>query len=105
VELSRFYGSIEVREWHPKRRDCLVMLTPPADWTAGMWRVVTITVRGVTRSATAALERLAASALDRRIDAIQRTTETYIHIRRDRFIFPERPSEEASEDAVDLGAV
>ena len=33
------------------------------------------------------LDRLAAEALDYWIGAIQKATETYVHIRRDRFVF------------------
>jgi hypothetical protein len=56
------------------------------DWSASRWPCPTATLEDLV-ALTHDLDRLAAKTLDYWLGTIQRTTETFIHIRRDRFVF------------------
>jgi hypothetical protein len=64
-----------------------MFLTMPADWSAAPWELPRTTIYGDTVSASYDLDRLAAQTLDYWLGSIQKATETYVHVRRDRFVF------------------
>jgi hypothetical protein len=86
VELHRLDDWLFVEKWHPKEASLSLAFDIPADWSASAWDAPLATIDDVMM-ASYDLDRLAAEALDDWIGAIQKATETYIHIRRDRFVF------------------
>jgi hypothetical protein len=84
--LYRMNNSLFVHDWHPREDFLQVTFDIPADWSVSAWGLPTVMIEDVF-TASHDLDRLAAEALDYWIGAIQKATETYVHIRRDRFVF------------------
>jgi hypothetical protein len=86
AELCRIGDRLMVQDWHPRQGLLHLIFTIPADWSASAWELP-FTARDDDHSASYDLDRLAAEALDYRLGALRKSTETYIHVRRDRFVF------------------
>jgi hypothetical protein len=84
--LYRTKNVLFVDQWHPRDDFLELIFDIPADWSASAW-VAPITMTEQVFTASYDVDRLAAEALDYYIGAIQKATETYIHVRRDRFVF------------------
>ena len=86
LTLYRWDKSLWARGWHPRGTDLDLLFDIPADWSAAAWGLPFVSIEDMM-TASYDLNRLAAAALDYWIGAIQKATETYVHIRRDRFVF------------------
>jgi hypothetical protein len=84
--LHRWGPTLWVESWHPREVNLDLHFDIPADWSASAWEVPGAMIHDIF-SVSYDLDRLVAETLDYWIGAIQRATETYIHIRRDRFVF------------------
>jgi hypothetical protein len=82
----RWENSLWVIDWHPREGHLDLNFDIPADWSASAWDIPQAMIED-TFTASYDLDRLVAEALDYWIGAIQKATEAYIHIRRDRFVF------------------
>jgi hypothetical protein len=86
ARLHRIGDWLFVDEWHPREGFLSLNFGIPVDWSASAWTTPLAEI-GDVMTASYDLDRLAAEALDYYIGAIQKATETYIHVRRDRFVF------------------
>jgi hypothetical protein len=86
LTLYRWDKSLWLTGWHPHEKNLDLVFNIPADWSAAAWGIPSAMIEDVF-TASYDLDRLAAEALDYWIGAIQKATETYVHIRRDRFVF------------------
>jgi hypothetical protein len=90
------YGSIDrlgddcldVSEWHPHDYRPLpisIIFGIPPDWTVSPWTISHVSMCDVF-STTTELDLLASRTCDFWFAAIQKSTDTYIHIQRDQFL-------------------
>jgi hypothetical protein len=86
AQMYRLRDCLLVHEWHLKEGSLYLHFDIPADWSGSAWGLPFTSIEDV-HTASYDLDRLAAEALDYRIGAIQKATETYVHVRRDRFVF------------------
>jgi hypothetical protein len=84
--LYRWGTSLWVESWHPREANLDLHFDIPADLSVSAWGIPSAMIQDIF-AASYDLDRLAAEALDYWIGAIQRATETYVHIRLDRFVF------------------
>jgi hypothetical protein len=86
LTLYRWRNSLHVEDWHPRGDFLALIFGIPADWSASAWELPFVSIMDV-HTASYDLDRLAAETLDYWIGAIRKATETYVHVRRDRFVF------------------
>jgi hypothetical protein len=86
LRLSRGGHSLWADDWHQRDETLGLVFGIPLDWTATPWRLP-FTSSFDRISASHDLDRLAAESLDHWIGVIRGAMETYIFVRRDRFIF------------------
>jgi hypothetical protein len=86
ARLYRMGNGLFVDRWHPKDEFLEAIFDVPADWSASAWGLPSVMSED-SDTASYDLDRLAAETLDYWIGSIQKATETYVHIRRDRFVF------------------
>jgi hypothetical protein len=86
LTMYRWTDRLWVTDWHPRETDLDLLFDIPADWSAAAWGLPFVCIEDII-TASYDLDRLAAEALDYWVGAIQKAAETYVHIRRDRFVF------------------
>jgi hypothetical protein len=86
LTMYRWKDGLWVTDWHPRETFLTLLFDVPTDWSAAPWASRYVSIED-THTASYDLDRLAAETLDYWIGAIRKATETYVHIRRDRFVF------------------